>query len=124
MTGAPREAQQIFPIRLTSANEVDISRNTKIVAGNRVTVLQKVDPSPTNIVMAGVLHMSKQGKVYVSLNVDWREMTLMNSGILGRLEPNKDAKLCRLTIRSTNENVSKEFLHLLSQPLNADVAAS
>jgi hypothetical protein len=32
-----------------------------------VTVLQKVDPSPTNIVMAGVLHMSKQGKVYVSL---------------------------------------------------------
>ena len=65
MTGAPREAQQIFPIRLTSANEVDISRNTKIVAGNRVTVLQKVDPSPTNIVMAGVLHMSKQGKVYV-----------------------------------------------------------
>jgi len=67
MTGAPREAQQIFPIRLTSASEVDISRNTKIVAGNRVTVLQKVDPSPTNIVMAGVLHMSKQGKVYVFL---------------------------------------------------------
>lgn len=67
MSGAPREAQQIFPIRLTSANEVDISRNTKIVAGNRVTVLQKVDPSPTNIVMAGVLHMSKQGKVYVPL---------------------------------------------------------
>jgi AP-2 complex subunit alpha len=65
MTGAPREAQQIFPIRLTSANEVDISRNTKIVAGNRVTVLKNVDPSPTNIVMAGVLHMSKQGKVYV-----------------------------------------------------------
>jgi AP-2 complex subunit alpha len=124
MTGAPREAQQIFPIRLTSANEVDISRNTKIVAGNRVTVLKNVDPSPTNIVMAGVLHMSKQGKVYVSLDFDLREMTLMNSGILGRLEPNKDAKLCRLTIRSTNENVSKEFLHLLSQPLNADVAAS
>jgi hypothetical protein len=49
---------------------------------------------------------------------------LIDSGILGRLEPNKDAKLCRLTIRSTNENVSKEFLHLLSQPLNADVAAS
>lgn len=85
-----------------------------------MTVLQKVDPSPTNIVMAGVLHMSKQGKVYVHEVKNG----LMNSGILGRLEPNKDAKLCRLTIRSTNENVSKEFLHLLSQPLNADVAAS
>ena len=77
--GAPREAQQIFPIRLTSAGEVDIARNTKIVSGHRVTVLPNVDPSPTNvsltsstwsqsnqqIVMAGVLHMSKQGKVYV-----------------------------------------------------------
>ncbi len=58
--------------------------------------------------MAGVLHMSTTGKV----------------GILGRLEPNKDAKLCRLTIRSTNEDVSKEILRLTSKPLDADHAAS
>jgi AP-2 complex subunit alpha len=46
------------------------------------------------------------------------------SGILGRLEPNKDAKLCRLTIRSTNEDVSAEMLRLASKPLNVDVSAS
>jgi AP-2 complex subunit alpha len=61
--------------------------------------------------------------VYISCSFSCSEL-MRFSGILGRLEPNKDAKLCRLTIRSTNENVSKEFLHLLSQPLNADIAAS
>ena len=58
--------------------------------------------------MAGVLHMSSSGKV----------------GILGRLEPNKDAQKCRLTIRSTNEHVSKEILRLVSKPLHAELAAS
>ncbi len=46
------------------------------------------------------------------------------SGILGRLEPNKDAKLCRFTIRSTNDAVSAEILRLCSKPLNLDTAAS
>lgn len=45
-------------------------------------------------------------------------------GILGRLEPNKDAKLCRVTIRSTNEHVSSEMLRLSTKPLNADLASS
>lgn len=58
--------------------------------------------------MAGVLHSSRAGKV----------------GILGRLEPNKDAKLCRMTIRSTNAQVSAEVLRLASKPLNVDTAAS
>lgn len=47
----------------------------------------QIDPNPVNAVAAGVLHMSSAGKV----------------GCLLRLEPNKDAKLCRLTIRSTND---------------------
>ncbi|WWC90553.1 uncharacterized protein L201_005489 [Kwoniella dendrophila CBS 6074] len=106
--GAPREAQQIFPIKLTSSNDVDISRNKRIVSGNRLSVLGGIDPKPENIVFAGVLHMSQTGKV----------------GILGRLEPNKDAKLCRLTIRSTNEDVSSEVLRLTSKPLNVDIATS
>ncbi|WVQ68450.1 uncharacterized protein L199_006658 [Kwoniella botswanensis] len=106
--GAPREAQQIFPIRLTSSNEIDIARNNRIVSGNRLSVLSGIDPKPENIVFAGVLHMSEAGKV----------------GILGRLEPNKEAKLCRLTIRSTNEDVSAEILRLTSKPLNLDVASS
>ncbi|OCF32713.1 AP-2 complex subunit alpha [Kwoniella heveanensis BCC8398] len=106
--GPPREAQTIFPIKLGSAGEVDVSRNTRIVSGNRLSVLSGIDPKHENIVFAGVLHMSAGGKV----------------GILGRLEPNKDAKLCRLTIRSTNEHVSAEMLRLTSKPINIDTAAS
>ncbi|WVQ95122.1 hypothetical protein IAU59_002216 [Kwoniella sp. CBS 9459] len=106
--GPPREAQHIFPIKLGSAGEVDVSRNARIVSGNRLSVLSGIDPKHENIVFAGVLHMSAGGKV----------------GILGRLEPNKDAKLCRLTIRSTNEHVSAELLRLTSKPLNVDTAAS
>ncbi|CAK9785403.1 Adaptor protein complex AP-2 alpha subunit [Cutaneotrichosporon oleaginosum] len=106
--GPPREAQQIFPIKLTESGDVDVERNRRIMAGQRVSVLPNIDHNPNNMVLAGVLHMSKTGKV----------------GILGRVEPNKDAKLCRLTVRSTNEAVSAEMLKLLSQPLNVDTAAS
>lgn len=58
--------------------------------------------------MAGVLHTSSTGKV----------------GILGRLEPNKEAKMCRLTIRSTNEHVSSELKRLAMKPLHIDQMAS
>lgn len=105
--GPPREAQQIFPIRLAENGEIDTARNEKVIAGQSMSLLRGIDPNPNNIVTAGVLHMSS-GKV----------------GILGRLEPNRDAKLCRLTVRSTNELVSKECLKLFSKPINADVAAS
>ncbi|WOO83240.1 AP-2 complex subunit alpha-2 [Vanrija pseudolonga] len=106
--GPPREAQQIFPIKLTSAGEVDLERNRRVLSGQRLTLLQNVDPNPSNNVLAGVLHTTGAGKV----------------GILGRVEPNKDAKLCRLTIRSTNEAVSAEVLRLLSKPLNGEHSAS
>lgn len=105
--GPPREAQQIFPIKLSETGEIDTQRNEKVIAGQSMSVLRGIDPNPVNIVTAGVLHMTS-GKV----------------GILGRLEPNRDAKLCRLTVRSTNEDVSKECLALFSKPINADVAAS
>jgi AP-2 complex subunit alpha len=45
-------------------------------------------------------------------------------GCLLRLEPNRDAKLCRLTIRSTNDEVSKEVERLIAKPLRADPAAA
>jgi AP-2 complex subunit alpha len=60
------------------------------------------------LVVAGVLHTSSTGKV----------------GILGRVEPNRDAKMCRLTIRSTNEQVSREIKRLAMTPLHADMMAS
>lgn len=102
--GPPREAQSVFPITLDSAGQVDTPHNRKIISGHRFNVLDGLDPNPVNIVAAGVLHMSQAGKV----------------GCLLRFEPNKDAKLCRLTIRSTSEDVSGEVLALLQKHLKAD----
>ncbi|EJD47783.1 Adaptor protein complex AP-2 alpha subunit [Auricularia subglabra TFB-10046 SS5] len=102
--GPPHEAQLIFPVTLDAAGQIDTPRNRKIIAGHRFHVLEGLDPNPVNIVAAGVLHMTQAGKV----------------GCLLRFEPNKEAKLCRLTIRSTSEDVSGEVLALLSKHLKAD----
>ncbi|PWN41488.1 putative alpha-adaptin C [Ceraceosorus guamensis] len=101
---APREAQKIFAFKLTSAGEIDVKRNKKVVAGANVAVLENIDPNPNNIVAAGVLHMAHAGKV----------------GCLLRSEPNKEAKLCRLTIRTTNDVVSAELLRLFTAVLAID----
>lgn len=61
--GPPREAQQIFPITLTAANEVDLDHHSKVLAGHRLSVLKGVDPNQSNHVVAGVLHMADVGKV-------------------------------------------------------------
>jgi len=106
--GPPREAQQIFPIRLDSSGNIESTKQQKIVSGSRFQILPDVDPSPSNIVGAGVLHMSVGGKV----------------GCLLRVEPNREAKLCRITVRSTSEVVSADVLSLLSKPMVAGSAAS
>lgn len=72
--GAPREAQQIFPI---PAGGVDTEKNRRVVGGARLGVLEGIDPNPNNVVAAGVLHMSTGGKV----------------GCLLRVEPNAEAKV-------------------------------
>jgi AP-2 complex subunit alpha len=68
---------------MTSAGEVDLARNSKVMSGNRYSLLQGIDPNPSNVsisrseatptepwtvlieqlVVAGVLHMSSVGKV-------------------------------------------------------------
>jgi AP-2 complex subunit alpha len=75
--GPPREAQSIFPINLTSSGELDHDRQHKVISGQKISVLPEVDPNPNNLVGAGVLHTSIDGKV----------------GCLLRLEPNRDAKV-------------------------------
>ncbi|KZT44370.1 Adaptor protein complex AP-2 alpha subunit [Sistotremastrum suecicum HHB10207 ss-3] len=100
--GPPREAQSIFAIQLDATGRINHSRYRKIMTGARLTILDDVDPTPTNIVAAGVLHTLKDGKV----------------GCLLRLEPNQEAKLCRLTIRSTSEEVAAEVLTVLQKPLS------
>ena len=124
--GPPREAQSIFPINLTSSGELDHDRQHKVISGQKISVLPEVDPNPNNLVGAGVLHTSTDGKV----------------GCLLRLEPNRDAKvrnphqslggssqmsnplqLCRLTVRSTSEDVVGEVQRLIQKPLSADAAS-
>ncbi|GAA5964774.1 hypothetical protein JCM3765_002551 [Sporobolomyces pararoseus] len=97
--GPPREAQKIFKIQVDS-NGVDVAKQKRVVGGVKMGLLEGVDPNQMNTVAAGVLHTSK-GKV----------------GCLLRMEPNEKAKLCRLTIRSTNEEVSKEVLEVLVKAL-------
>ncbi|KAK0465024.1 adaptin N terminal region-domain-containing protein [Desarmillaria tabescens] len=101
--GPPREAQVVFPVDLTSSGQLDLAKNNRVVAGHHLNVLDDIDPNQNNIVAAGVLHTSVDGKV----------------GCLLRLEPNQDAKLCRLTIRSTDEEVAAEVLKLIQKPLKA-----
>lgn len=74
--GPPREAQVIFPCRLSSSGDVDVSRNKKVIKGLRFGVLENVDPNPNNVVAASVFYTTT-GKV----------------GCLLRLEPNSAAKV-------------------------------
>lgn len=77
--GPPREAQEIFKIKLDSSNSriIDPSKIKKILKGFKLNLLESVDPNPINVVGAGVLTMTKAGKV----------------GCLFRLEPNEEAKV-------------------------------
>ncbi|RDB28424.1 AP-2 complex subunit alpha [Hypsizygus marmoreus] len=102
--GPPREDQAIFPIDLNSAGQLDLAKHKQVVSGHRLNLLDDIDPNPNNLVAAGVLHMSVEGKV----------------GCLLRLEPNREAKLCRLTLRSTSETVATEVRKLVQQPLKAE----
>ena len=77
LIGGEREAQQVFPVALTSAGQLDITKHRQVVSGHRLNLLDDIDPNPNNLVGAGVLHMSVEGKV----------------GCLLRLEPNREAKV-------------------------------
>lgn len=82
--GPPREAQSVFPVELNAAGQLDIAKNRQVVSGHNLNVLDGIDPNPNNLVAAGVLHMSMEGKV----------------GCLLRVEPNRDAKVCTRCYRT------------------------
>ncbi|KAF9822180.1 hypothetical protein IEO21_00174 [Rhodonia placenta] len=102
--GPPREAQSIFPIDLDDTGHIDRDRQRQVVSGFSMNILDGIDPNPVNIVAAGILHMSTDGKV----------------GCLMRLEPNREAKLSRITVRSTSEDVAAEVERLIRRPLGAN----
>lgn len=75
--GPPRESQSVFPISLNDAGHIDLPKQRQVVSGHSFNVLEGIDPNPNNLVGAGILHMSVDGKV----------------GCLMRLEPNREAKV-------------------------------
>jgi AP-2 complex subunit alpha len=77
LIGPAREAQRVFPIELNASGQLDLVKQRQVVTGHRLNVLEDIDPNPNNVVAAGVLHMSVEGKV----------------GCLLRLEPNREAKV-------------------------------
>lgn len=78
--GAPREVQNVFPIKLDDHGHLDSHTHKKVLGGLHFSLLEDIDPIPLNVVGAGVLHTSESGKV----------------GCLFRLEPNEDAKVSGL----------------------------
>lgn len=77
LIGNEREAQEIFPINLTPSSQLNLNKYRQVISGQRLNILDDIDPNPNNLVAAGVLHMSGEGKI----------------GCLLRLEPNREAKV-------------------------------
>nr|CAG8487868.1 11919_t:CDS:10 [Entrophospora candida] len=75
-----------------------------LISGFRFGVLENIDPNPNNIVGASLLNTSKGGLI----------------GCLLRLEPNLDAQMFRLTIRTTNKIVTNELYTLLEPKIASE----
>ncbi|CAJ1048577.1 AP-2 complex subunit alpha-2 isoform X2 [Xyrichtys novacula] len=92
--GAPQqEVQKIFKAKHPMDSEVTKAK----ILGFGVALLDGVDPNPANFVGAGVIH-TKSTQV----------------GCLLRLEPNTQAEMYRLTLRTSRDSVSQRLCDLLS----------
>ncbi|XP_064399538.1 AP-2 complex subunit alpha-2-like [Halichondria panicea] len=89
-----QEAQSVFPAKYPIEYA---SAKTKLL-GFGLSVISDIDPNPDNFVSAGIVNT-----------------TSVLVGCLVRLEPNKQTKMYRLTIRTSNETISKEFCDILSK---------
>ncbi|MED6251368.1 AP-2 complex subunit alpha-2 [Ataeniobius toweri] len=93
--GTPQqEVQKIFKAK----NQMDIDVTKAKLLGFGVALLDSVDPNPANFVGAGIIH-TKTTQV----------------GCLLRLEPNAQAQMYRLTLRTSKESVSQRLCELLSE---------
>ncbi|KIH65318.1 adaptin region [Ancylostoma duodenale] len=87
-----QECQKIFPAKLS----MDPALVAQKLSGLGAKLLTDVDPNPDNYVCAGIIHTQTQ-----------------QIGTLIRLEPNKQAKMYRLTIRSSKDTVSAYLVEAL-----------
>lgn len=102
-----QEAQKIFPAQFdidvgqirTKVTLIAFDPQTNIqLDGLGANVLDNVDPNPDNFVCAGIIE-TKSAAI----------------GTLIRLEPNRQAKMFRLTVRSSHDTVAKGLAELLSK---------
>uniref|UniRef100_A0A3B4B817 Clathrin adaptor alpha-adaptin appendage C-terminal subdomain domain-containing protein n=1 Tax=Periophthalmus magnuspinnatus TaxID=409849 RepID=A0A3B4B817_9GOBI len=89
-----QEVQKIFK----SQHPMDSDVTKAKIIGFGVALLDGVDPNPANFVGAGVIH-TKTTQV----------------GCLLRLEPNTQAQMYRLTLRTSRDSVSQRLCDLLSE---------
>ncbi|KAM3922435.1 AP-2 complex subunit alpha-1 isoform 2-T2 [Leptodactylus fuscus] len=89
-----QEAQKIFKANHPMDSEVTKAK----LLGFGTALLEKVDPNPDNYVGAGIIQTKS-----------------VHVGCLLRLEPNIQAQMYRLTLRTSKESVSKHLCELLSK---------
>uniref|UniRef100_A0A8C2A975 AP-2 complex subunit alpha n=1 Tax=Cyprinus carpio TaxID=7962 RepID=A0A8C2A975_CYPCA len=89
-----QEAQKIFKANHAMDTEVLKAK----LLGLGMALLENVDPNPENFVCAGVIQTKAQ-----------------QVGSLLRLEPNAQAQMYRLTVRSSKDTVSKRLCELLAE---------
>ncbi|KAJ8402549.1 hypothetical protein AAFF_G00366320 [Aldrovandia affinis] len=89
-----QEAQKIFK----ASHGMDIELLKTKLLGLGCALLENVDPNPENFVCAGVIQTKAQ-----------------QVGCLLRLEPNAQAQMYRLTLRSSKDTVSKRLCELLAE---------
>lgn len=89
-----QEAQKIFKANHAMDSEVTKAK----LLGFGTALLENVDPNPDNFVGAGII-----------------QTKTIQVGCLLRLEPNIQAQMYRLTLRTSKETVSKHLCELLSK---------
>lgn len=94
LSGALQEAQRIFK---TSYPMESAAIKTKLI-GFGMQLLEGIDPNPENFVCAAIIHTRTQ-----------------QIGCLLRLEPNRQAQMYRLTIRSSKDTTSSILAELLAE---------
>ncbi|XP_076879213.1 AP-2 complex subunit alpha-2 isoform X2 [Brachyhypopomus gauderio] len=93
--GAPQqEVQKIFKAKHSMDTEITKAK----IIGFGTALLDGVDPNPSNFVGAGVIHTKT-----------------IQVGCLLRLEPNTQAQMYRLTVRTSRDTVSQRVCDLLSE---------
>lgn len=94
LSNPKQEVQNIFKAKHPMDAEITKAK----IIGFGSALLEEVDPNPANFVGAGIIH-TKTTQI----------------GCLLRLEPNLQAQMYRLTLRTSKEAVSQRLCELLSE---------